>query len=91
MLKKEGEAKNKKTGKTVQSIGDDAADIAKVVNKNNGMIFRMILKQIKIGDLKTVALRMNFGEMAANRDMMNKGYDPLHERLTDITTYSSRY
>ena len=22
--------------------------------------------------------------MAADRDMMNKGYDPLHERLTDI-------
>ncbi|WP_076752634.1 PAAR-like protein [Elizabethkingia anophelis] len=82
-----GEAVAKKTGKElIQSIGDDAADIARVVTRTTDDIQDDIIRQIKNGDLElsSSARKGNFGEMAADRDMMNKGYDPLHERLTDI-------
>ena len=53
-----GEAVAKKTGKElIQSIGDDAADIARVVTRTTDDIQDDIIRQIKMGILNLVALR----------------------------------
>ncbi|WP_223559679.1 PAAR-like protein [Chryseobacterium lathyri] len=82
-----GEAIAARTGRElIESLGDDAADIARVITRTTDDIQDDIIKQVKDGDieLNTSARKGNFGEMTADRDMMDKGYEPLHQRLTDI-------
>ncbi|MDP9959439.1 PAAR-like protein [Chryseobacterium lathyri] len=82
-----GEAVATRTGRElIESLGDDAADIARVITRTTDDIQDDIIKQVKDGDieLSTSARKGNFGEMTADRDMMDKGYEPLHQRLTDI-------
>lgn len=82
-----GEAIAARTGRElIESLGDDAADIARVITRSTDDIQDDLIRQVKDGDieLSTSARKGNFGEMATDRDMMDKGYEPLHQRLTDI-------
>lgn len=87
VAKEGGEAIAKKTGKElIESLGDDAGDIAKVITKSTDEIQDDVIAKVKNGetDLNTTARKGNFGEMVADRDMISKGYEPLHGRVDNI-------
>ncbi|MCJ8155697.1 DUF4280 domain-containing protein [Chryseobacterium sp. SSA4.19] len=82
-----GEALATRTGRElIESLSDDAADIARVITRSADDIQDDLLRQVKNGEieLNTTARKGNFGEMATDRSLMNDGFEPLHQRVTDI-------
>ncbi len=82
-----GEALAARTGRElIESLGDDAGDIARVITRSADDLQDDLLRQVRDGEieLNTTGRKGNFGEMATDRALMDDGFEPLHQRLTDI-------